>query len=597
MQPPVTELASATSASVSPLAPPAALANLLGAPWAEAFQPTAAEPDAARFESPRSPDAGWRVVTLRTAPPPNSVKLLALLGAPVKKNDVALIRLEARATRVTHETAEASVAVTVQNHGGVFMRCAEARFAVGPAWRELFLPVRFPRDCPSGSVEFVLGFGYHEQTVELREVSISNHGGDVALADLPHTRVTYAGRSLDAPWRAAAEARIREFRQGDLRVRITNTTGRPVAGARVAVRLVRHAYEFGTCVPLKLLRDPSPDGARYREVLLEHFNAACPENDLKWARWAGAGPLAIGREATLDGLRWLRDHHIVVRGHVFIWPSWKHLPAHITRLRDTPGDVAIPGIIREHITDITTATKSLITDWDVVNEPFNHNDLMTRFGDDIMAEWFHTARAVLPDTPLYLNDWGTHDIDSDPRHVAHFVKTARLLLDQGAPLGGLGLQSHVGGIPCPPESLLKTLDHYAATLGLPVRITEFDMAADDEELQAEYLHDFFTAVFSHTSTVGLQMWGFWAGEHWWPSAALYRADWTEKPNARALRTLLKHTWHTSASGETDRDGAWQTRGFYGAYAVTVTLPDGRRLERRLDLARSPDSPALTLIVE
>jgi len=560
---------------------PPVLASLLATDWAGAFQPVATEPDAARFERLPAADsasgAGWRVATLRTSPPPNSVKLFALLGSPVAKGDLALVRVVARATRVTHETAEASVAITVQNHGGVFTRPAEGRFAVGAAWRELHLPVCFPRDCPAGTIEFALGFGYLEQTVEIRDVSVTHYGKSVTLAELPHTRMTYAGRAADAPWRAEAEARIRAHRRGPLRLRALADSGLPSPGLRVEARLVRHAYEFGTCVPLKFVFDPSPDCVRYREVFLDLFNAACPENDLKWAKWIGAGANSLDRESVLAGLRWMRDRHIAVRGHVFLWPSWKHLPPHIVRLRDTPGDVAIPQLVRDHISDIAFATRGLVKEWDVVNEPFNHNDLMARFGDDIMADWFHTARAILPDVPLFLNDWGTHDIDSDPQHVAHFVKTARMLLDQGAPLGGLGLQSHIGGIPCPPASLLKTLDHYAATLGLPVRITEFDMAADDEELQAEYLRDFCTAVFSHPSTIGIQMWGFWEGEHWWPSAALFRKDWSEKPNARAFRELLKRTWHTEAAAETDRDGACEIpAAFYGDYEITIVHADGRR---------------------
>jgi GH35 family endo-1,4-beta-xylanase len=588
--------------SVTDSAPPAPSvstlierSNLLGAPWGEAFQP--APSGDARFErtAPWS-DAGpgWRVATLRPSLPPNTIRLAARLAAPVSRDDAALIRIEARATRVTHETAEAVFCLTVQNHGGLFFRCAEARFSVGAAWRVLHLPFRFGTDLAAGGAEFILGFGEGEQVVELRDVSIVGHGPEVTLSDLPWTRATYAGRSSSAPWRAEAEARIRAHRQGELRVRVCDPRGIPVPGARVEARLRSHAFEFGTCIPLKFIRDDSPDCVRYREVFLDLFNAACPENDLKWARWIGASREALPRERVLDGLRWLRDHRITVRGHVFLWPSWKHLPPPITRLRDTPGDIAIPGLVREHIADIATATRDLVKEWDVVNEPFNHNDLMTRFGDDIMADWFRTARDILPRTPLYLNDWGTHDIDSDPGHVAHFTRTARRLLNQGAPLGGLGLQSHIGGIPCPPDSLLRTLDHYATNLDLPVRITEFDMAADDESLQADYLRDFYTAVFSHPSTVGIQMWGFWAGEHWWPSAALYRSDWSEKPNARALRTLLKQTWHTEAAGTTDHDGAWRTRGFHGDYDLVVTLPDGRRVNASARLAPGPNATEVAI---
>jgi endo-1,4-beta-xylanase len=556
--------------------------NLLGPSWALALQPS--DPaHHARFEALPG-QAGWRVATLGHAPPPNSVRLAAALASPVSAESVALIRIEARAIHVTHETAEASLAVTVQNRGGAFIRCAEARFAIGSAWRAINLPFRFGRDFATGEVELVLGFGYQEQTVEVRDVSVLHYGNSVEQSDLPRTAVTYAGRTPDAPWRTEAEGRIRHYRQSDLQVLVTDMEGRPIGGAKVEIRLVRHAFEFGTCVPLKFIHDDSPDAVRYRENLLGLFNAGCPENDLKWARWRMEHPESQPRERVLAALAWLRERGIAMRGHVFIWPSWSRMPACISRLRDTPEERSIPRLVREHIIDIASATRGLVTEWDVVNEPFNHNDLMARFGDGIMAEWFQAAREVLPNTPLFLNDWGTHDIDSDPAHVAHFVQTARRLLDQGAPLGGLGLQSHIGGIPCPPASLLRTLDHYAATLELPVRITEFDMAAEDEELQAEYLRDFFTAVFSHPSTVGLQMWGFWAGEHWWPAAALFRKDWSEKPNGRALRTLLKQTWHTEITGTTDRNGRWEARGYHGEYEVTATLPDGTRSTARFALA-------------
>ena len=71
----------------------------------------------------------------------------------------------------------------------------------------------------------------------------------------------------------------------------------------------------------------------------------------------------------------------------------------------------------------------------------------------------------------------------------------------------------------------------------------------------------------------MQHWGFWEGRHWQPKAALYRKDWTEKPNGAAYRKLVQETWHTDESGVTDAGGKWNARGFYGRYAVTVTVGD------------------------
>eukprot|EP01036_Dinobryon_divergens_P010195 gene10195-13650_t len=168
---------------------------------------------------------------------------------------------------------------------------------------------------------------------------------------------------------------------------------------------------------------------------------------------------------------------------------------------------------------------------------------MDLFGPAIQADWFQAARAASPTVPLFLNDYSNHDASLDAGHVAHFETTARYLKDQGAPLGGLGLQAHISANPSPPANVLAVLDRYAA-LGLPVRITEFDVNTDDEQLQADYTRDFLIALYSHATVVGFQTWGFWENAHWIPKAAMYRADWSEKPNTRAYKSLVLDQWRT-----------------------------------------------------
>jgi endo-1,4-beta-xylanase len=324
-------------------------------------------------------------------------------------------------------------------------------------------------------------------------------------------------------------------------------------------------------VNVEVLGKPSADTERYREHVLALFNAAGPENALKWPSWEGEGRPADYRERTLRELAWLRDNGLAVRGHVMVWPGWRFLPASIKALREKPD--AIPELVRAHIRDIALATKDTVTEWDVLNEPVSNHDLMDLLGNDIMVDWFKTAAEALPGVPLYLNDWGNHDRRASPGSVRAFEEVVRFLQEKGAPLGGLGLQCHIGGVLNAPADLVATLDHYQKEFGLPVRITEFDVNVDDEEIQADYTRDFMIAMFSHPSVTGVQQWGFWEGRHWQPKAALYRKDWTEKPNGAAYRKLVKETWHTDETGETDSRGVWSTRGFYGRYAITVTVGD------------------------
>lgn len=37
-----------------------------------------------------------------------------------------------------------------------------------------------------------------------------------------------------------------------------------------------------------------------------------------------------------------------------------------------------------------------------------------------------------------------------------------------------------------------------------------------------------------------ELWGFWAGDHWIPHAALFRRDWSIKPNGRVYQDLVFH---------------------------------------------------------
>ncbi|MGC4074538.1 MAG: endo-1,4-beta-xylanase [Nibricoccus sp.] len=179
--------------------------------------------------------------------------------------------------------------------------------------------------------------------------------------------------------------------------------------------------------------------------------------------------------------------------------------------------------------------------------------------------------------------------------MAHFEKTTRYLLDHGAPVDGLGLQVHFNGRPNAPENILAVLDRYQKQFHLPVRMTEFDVWTMDEELQADFTRDFLILSFSHPSVVGVQHWGFWESCHWRPSAAMYRADWSEKPNARVYKDLVLHQWRTNLAGETDASGKFSTRGFHGDYAITIEA-SGRRIEKSISLSSENGSAELTVTV-
>jgi hypothetical protein len=75
-----------------------------------------------------------------------------------------------------------------------------------------------------------------------------------------------------------------------------------------------------------------------------------------------------------------------------------------------------------------------------------------------------------------------------------------------------------------------------------------------------------TALFSQPQVNGIIMWGFWAGQHWRPNAALFRQDWSLKPNGLAWSNLVFKEWWTTTSVVADANGLVTVRGFKGDYA-------------------------------
>ena len=532
------------------------------------------------------------VQTSRDLSPAWAAEVRTFIPSTMKRGDVALVHFFARTLESADETGSGMLRVAVQLGSPDFSKSLETNTTVPHKWQEFFLPFEFHRDFAKGEAEISFGFGFKRETVEIGGIEILDYGDKIALADLPKTRLTYAGREPDAAWRKEALARIDRIRKSDFKIEVVDSAGSPVPGATVRVEQTRSEFQFGTAIQLSRLVIDSPENEIYRNKVLELFNAASSEDDLKWGAWDGEWGDAFNRERSIKALHWLKDHGFHTRGHVLVWPSWRNLPPSIVKLHQAGRDAEIPARVIAHIDDITEATRGLLDEWDVLNEPYDNHDLMDLFGRGIMVDWFKEAHKDAPDAVLYLNDYSNHDITADRPHCENFMENARYLLNHGAPLGGLGVQAHISSLPNAPEAVLATLDLYAK-FKLPIRFTEFDIDTDDEELQADYTRDFLILAYSHPSVIGVQHWGFWEGAHWRPKSAMFRRDWSEKPSALAYEDLVLHRWRTRLDGTTDASGDLTGRGFHGDY-VAVVERGGKKAKQTFAL-RPEDSQALVKV--
>jgi GH35 family endo-1,4-beta-xylanase len=535
--------------------------------------PTAANrADPIRFETLRRTDYPW------------DLAIQTKSTAAIDKGDVLLFTARIRAISTASETGDARIEVVFEQSAPPYDKSLIARAGFKPddGWKTVYFPFEAQRRYAVGEAQVSLRPGFGKQVLEIADVRVINYRKTIAKDALPITRATYAGREGDARWRIEANERIEKIRKGDLRIRVVDAQGDPVPNVVVHVQMRRHAYAFGSAVAAKFLLQPGPDGDKYREHVQRLFNRVVIENDLKWPAWDA------DRTPALDALRWLKEHDIPVRGHNLVWPSWKYTPKWLKTKHGDDRD-ALRKIIADHVTEEATATRGLVVEWDVVNEPFTERDILNVLGDDVMADWFKLARAADPDAKLYLNDFPSL---GGGKHLDHFEATISRLRALGAPLDGIGVQCHYGADLVEPVQLLASLDRLSR-FGLPIQATEFDIESSDETLQGDYFRDHLIAFFSHPSTSGVMIWGFWEGRHWRPSAAIYRTDWTPRPAGEAWNDLIYKQWWTDVKVNTDDAGRASVRGFCGLYDITAEDHD-RRTTQSLQLTRDGSDIVLTL---
>ena len=247
-----------------------------------------------------------------------------------------------------------------------------AAVLAGSTWKKVTFPFALTRAYNKREAELFFTLGMQPQTVELGGIELTDYGTTKRVADLPFTKLGYQGSEPTAAWRKAAEARIDQFRKGDLTVVVKDASGKAVANAEVAIHMRKHAFLWGTAVSGLAFtggRMPQENLARYKEEIKKNFNFAVMENETKWPQWANEA----SRPGTLATIDWLRENGLQVRGHNLVWPSWRNTNVKAaTDARENPA--ALAKVITDHIAETTAALRGRLVDWDVINETFTNHD-------------------------------------------------------------------------------------------------------------------------------------------------------------------------------------------------------------------------------
>ena len=480
----------------------------------------------------------------------------------IKKGDVMLARLSMHAIYAKQESGDVNVSFFVQPAKGGDKSVIIA-LGAGPEWKNYDIPFVANADMPAGEAEICLSLGALAQKVEIADIQLLNFEKKATLAQMPVTRFTYGGREANAAWRVDALKRIDEIRTAPLTIQVVNAKGKPVKGAKVEAKLVQSDFIWGTAVDEALIADSLPNSAKYKQVLKEFFNTAVIENGFKGPAWD-----APRQAQTKRAFEWLEKEGFRQRGHNLVWMAWKFNSPKIKELalNDT---AAFGAYIINQFKEKMAYTKGRVIAWDVINEYNHEREFLKYLPQDIAVKWYKLAKELDPKAQLFMNEYSMLNSIESPRNIRTYLDTIASLRAKGAPIDAIGIQGHVGRQPRNPAQVITDLDMFNYT-GLPVQITEFDINMTDEELQADYTRDFLIAIYSHPVVTGFIQWGFYQPAHWKPDAAMFRTDWSERPNAAAYRDLVAGKWKTNINLLSDNEGKVASRGHLGKYEIIVT---------------------------
>lgn len=462
----------------------------------------------------------------------------------------------------------------------------ELTFPVDEQWRRYLIP--FDANASYGVDGLTWGFhlAFQAQTIEIGGFTALNFDRKTGVGNLPReiNNERYDGWEPDAPWRAEAARRIDQLRKADLRIQVKDSNGQPVEKAAVAIRMLRHEFAFGSAVTAHRLAGNNGYNATYEEKIVNldgqghGFNWVVFENDLKWPAWENEW--LVNKTELGNAVDWLMDHDVRIRGHNLVWPGANNLP---TDVANNAGNITfVKNRINNHLEEILTwpDLRGKIAEWDVLNEIATNRTLEEAFagqagyttGRELYVETFQKARAMDSNTGLWLNDYVTISRNAGPGNGLYdrLKQFTAEIVASGVDIEGLGFQSHIGGFPNGIPPVLATLDDFYDSFGLKAKVTEFDLPdIVHEELAANYLRDYLTAIFSHPSMNGFFFWSFWDGATYMnPGANLFRQDWSLTPAGQAFIDLVFDEWWTDEYLSASAAGEINTRVFKGLYEIS-----------------------------
>ncbi|KAB2023579.1 hypothetical protein ES319_D06G028800v1 [Gossypium barbadense] len=349
-----------------------------------------------------------------------------------------------------------------------------------------------------------------------------------------------------------------KIRKRDIVLKFSGAGSSSLPGTNVKVVQTQNSFPIGSCMSRTNI-----DNEDFINFFVKNFNWAVFGNELKWY-WTEPQQGNLNYKDADDMVALCQKHNIETRGHCIFWEVQATVQQWIQALNKDD----LMKAVQNRLTDLLTRYKGKFKHYDVNNEMLHGSYYQDRLGKDIRANMFKTANQLDPSATLFVNDYHIEDgcdTRSCPeRYIEHILD----LQEQGAPVGGIGIQGHIDN---PVGPVVCTALDKLGILGLPIWFTELDVSSINEHVRGEDLEVMLREAFAHPAVEGVMLWGFWELFMSRDNAHLVNAEGDVNETGKRF-LALKHEWLSHARGQVDVQGQFNFRGFHGKYAVEIDTP-------------------------
>ncbi len=230
----------------------------------------------------------------------------------------------------------------------------------------------------------------------------------------------------------------------------------------------------GACVQHAQLSDPA-----FTDLFVRNYSQLTPEWEMKMeyilqddGSFRFDRPDAIAEFARRNGIR--------LYCTTLVWYD-QELPA-FQKLEGSGKPFA--NAYRNYILAVAGRYRGQAVGWDVVNETVDDNGVDLRRSiwtrnlgvDEHMVLAFQHAKEADPNAVLFINDY---HLENNPTKRATFMRTVERLLKAGAPIGGIGTQSHLD-LDFTHRGMCREAMRDLASFGLPIHVSELDISLGAE---------------------------------------------------------------------------------------------------------------------